>query len=305
MVALLLKRLFHGLVVLWVVATVTFLLLRLAPGGPFDSERKLPPEVIANLEAKYHLDEPVWQQYLRYLAGIARGDFGPSYKYLDRGVTEIIADTLPTSVLLGGLAILFALAISFPIGLLAAYHRNSLIDRCCMFIATLGISLPNFLLGAFLIWAIALQLGWLQAGRWDDWASKILPTVTLGAAPAAYLAALLRSTLIETFGEDFVRTARAKGLTEFVVVAKHALCHSLIPVLTVMGPLTATLLTGSFVVEFVFAIPGMGRFFITAVVDRDYPLIMGVTLIYTALLVCTNLLVDLLYSYVDPRIRAQ
>jgi len=305
MVALLLKRLFHGLVVLWVVATVTFLLLRLAPGGPFDSERKLPPEVIANLEAKYHLDEPVWQQYLRYLAGIARGDFGPSYKYLDRGVTEIIADTLPTSVLLGGLAILFALAVSFPIGLLAAYHRNSLIDRCCMFIATLGISLPNFLLGAFLIWAIALQLGWLQAGRWDDWASMILPTVTLGAAPAAFLAALLRSTLIETFGEDFVRTARAKGLSEFVVVAKHALCHSLIPVLTVMGPLTATLLTGSFVVEFVFAIPGMGRFFITAVVDRDYPLIMGVTLIYTALLVGTNLLVDLLYSYVDPRIRVQ
>ena len=305
MVALLLKRLFHGLVVLWVVATVTFLLLRLAPGGPFDSERKLPPEVIANLEAKYHLDEPVWQQYLRYLAGIARGDFGPSYKYLDRGVTEIIADTLPTSVLLGGLAILFALAVSFPIGLLAAYHRNSLIDRCCMFIATLGISLPNFLLGAFLIWAIALQLGWLQAGRWDDWASMILPTVTLGAAPAAFLAALLRSTLIDTFGEDFVRTARAKGLTEFVVVAKHALCHSLIPVLTVMGPLTATLLTGSFVVEFVFAIPGMGRFFITAVVDRDYPLIMGVTLIYTALLVCANLLVDLLYSYVDPRIRVQ
>ena len=305
MLRLLLKRCLHGLVVLWVVATVTFLLLRLAPGGPFDSERKLPPEVLANLEAKYHLDEPVWQQYLRYLTSIARGDFGPSYKYLDRGVTEIIADTLPTSVLLGSLAILFALAISFPIGLLAAYHRNSLIDRCYMFIATLGISLPNFLLGAFLIWAIALQLGWLQAGRWDDWASMILPTVTLGAAPAAFLAALLRSALIETFGEDFVRTARAKGLTEFVVVAKHALCHSLIPVLTVLGPLTATLLTGSFVVEFVFAIPGMGRFFITAVVDRDYPLIMGVTLIYTALLVCTNLLVDLLYSYVDPRIRAQ
>ena len=305
MVWLLLKRLFHGLVVLWVVATVTFLLLRLAPGGPFDSERKLPPEVIANLEAKYHLDEPVWQQYLRYLAAIAQGDLGPSYKYLDRGVTEIIADTLPTSVLLGGLAILFALAVSFPIGLLAAYHRDSFIDRCCMLVATLGISLPNFLLGAFLIWAIALQLGWLQAGRWDDWASMILPTVTLGAAPAAFLAALLRSTLIETFGEDFVRTARAKGLTEFVVVAKHALCHSLIPVLTVMGPLTAALLTGSFVVEFVFAIPGMGRFFITAVVDRDYPLIMGVTLIYTALLVSANLLVDLLYSYVDPRIRVQ
>jgi oligopeptide transport system permease protein len=305
MISLLLKRLLHGVVVLWIVATLTFFFLRLAPGGPFDSERKLPPEVIANLEAKYHLDEAFWRQYLRYLSGIARGDFGPSYKYLDRGVTEIIADTLPTSALLGGLALLFAVLASFPIGLLAAYYRNSAVDRICMLVATLGISLPNFLFGAFLIWAMALRLGWLQAGRWDDWSSAVLPTVTLGAAPAAYLAALLRSTLIETFGEDFIRTARAKGLKESVVVAKHALSHSMIPVLTVMGPLTAALLTGSFVVEFVFAIPGMGRFFITAVTDRDYPLIMGVTMVYTALLVCTNLLVDLLYSYVDPRIRAQ
>lgn len=305
MITLLLKRLFHGILVIWVVATLTFALLRVAPGGPFDSERKLPPEVIANLEAKYHLDEPVWQQYLRYLSGIAQGDFGPSYKYLDRGVSAIIADTLPTSAVLGGLAILFALLIALPAGLLAAYFRNSAIDRLCMFVATLGISLPNFLLGAFLIWLVALQLGWLQVGRWDDGLSAILPMITLGAAPAAYLAALLRSTLIETLGEDFVRTARAKGLKESVVLGKHALCHSLIPVLTVMGPLAAALLTGSFVVEYVFAIPGMGRFFITAVTDRDYPLIMGVTLVYTALLVCTNLLVDLLYGYVDPRIRVQ
>jgi oligopeptide transport system permease protein len=259
--------------------------------------------VIANLEAKYHLDEPVWQQYFRYLVGIAQGDFGPSYKYLDRGVTQIIADTLPTSALLGGLAVLFALLISFPTGLLAAYYRNSVIDRFCMLLATLGISLPNFILGALLIWAIALKLGWLYAARWDQWSSAILPMITLGAAPAAYLAALLRSTLIDTFGEDFVRTARAKGLKESTVIVKHALCHSLIPVLTVMGPLVAALLTGSFVVEFVFAIPGMGRFFITAVTDRDYPLIMGVTLVYTAILVSANFLVDVLYSYVDPRIR--
>jgi oligopeptide transport system permease protein len=303
MVSLLLKRLFHGLIVLWVVATLTFLLLRLAPGGPFDSDRRLPPEVLANLEAKYHLDEPVWRQYLRYLAGAAQGDFGPSYKYLDRGVTEIIADTLPTSALLGGLAVVFALMVSFPTGLLAAYYRNSIIDRFCMFIATLGISLPNFILGALLIWGIALKLGWLYAARWDQWSSAILPMITLGAAPAAYLTALLRSTLIDTFGEDFVRTARAKGLKESTVMVKHVLRHSLIPVLTVMGPIAAALLTGSFVVEFVFAIPGMGRFFISAVTDRDYPLIMGVTMIYTALLVAANLLVDVLYGYVDPRIR--
>ena len=305
MISLLLKRLIHGVIVLWAVATLTFTLLRLAPGGPFDSERKLPPEILANLEAKYHLNEPLIEQYFGYLAGIARGDLGPSYKYLDRGVTEIIGDTLPTSAVLGGLAIVFALSISFPIGLFAAYYRDSLIDRFCLFVATLGISLPNFILGALLIWAVALQLGWLQAGRWDHWSSAILPTITLGAAPAAYLAALLRSTLVETFGEDFVRTARAKGLKESAVIAKHALANSLIPVLTVIGPLIATLLTGSFVVEYVFAIPGMGRFFITAVTDRDYPLIMGVTLVYTAILVGANFLVDILYGYVDPRIRSE
>lgn len=304
MIALLAKRFVHGLIVLWFVATLTFLALRVAPGGPFDSERKLPPEVIANLEAKYHLDETVARQYLRYLSGVARGDFGPSYKYLDRGVSQIIAETLPTSALLGALALIFAALVAFPIGLFAAYYRGSLVDRICLFLATLGISLPNFILGALLIWTMALELGWLQAGRWDDWSSVILPTITLGAAPAAYLAALLRSTLIETLGEDFVRTARAKGLKESAVVMKHALSHSLIPVLTVMGPLAAALLTGSFVVEYVFAIPGMGRFFITAVTDRDYPLIMGVTLIYTALLVCANFVVDLLYGCVDPRIRA-
>jgi oligopeptide transport system permease protein len=305
MISLLLKRLVHAVIVVWIVATLTFVLLRLAPGGPFDSERKLPPEVIANLEAKYHLDEPILQQYLRYLVGIVRADLGPSYKYLDRGVTDIIRDTLPTSVLLGGLALVFALLISFPAGLLAAYYRDSAIDRCCMFLATLGISLPNFILGALLIWFVALQLGLLQVGRWSDWSTTILPTITLGAAPAAYLAALLRSTLIESFNEDFVRTARAKGLKESVVVMKHAFFNSLIPVLTVVGPLTAALLTGSFVVEYVFAIPGMGRFFITAVTDRDYPMIMGVTLVYTVLLVSANLVVDLLYSYVDPRIRTE
>jgi oligopeptide transport system permease protein len=305
MLAFLFKRLLHGVVVLWVVATLTFFLLRFAPGGPFDRERRLPPEVLANIEAKYHLDEPFFSQYIRYLKGISRGDLGPSYKYLDRGVNEIIGDTLPTSVLLGALALLFALAVSFPTGLMAAYYRNSWIDRGGMLIAMLGISVPHFIIGALLIWAVALQLGWLQAGRWDQWSSAILPTITLGVAPAAYLAALLRSTLIETFGEDFIRTARAKGVKESAVVLKHALRHSLIPVLTVMGPLTAALLTGSFVVEYVFAIPGMGRFFITAVTDRDYPLIMGVTLVYTVLLVCANLLVDLLYGYVDPRIRTE
>jgi oligopeptide transport system permease protein len=303
MVTFLLKRLVHGLIVLWVVATLTFILLRLAPGGPFDRERKLPAEVLANIEAKYHLDEPLSKQYGRYLSGILRVDLGPSYKYLDRGVNEIIAETLPTSALLGLVALVFALAVSVPAGLLAAYFRHSWIDRVSLLAATLGISVPHFVLGALLIWVFALQLGWLQAGRWDSAASMILPAITLGATPAAYLAVLLRSTLIEALGEDFIRTARAKGVREGVVLFKHALRNSLVPVLTVMGPLTAALLTGSFVVEYVFAIPGMGQFFITAVTDRDYPLIMGATLLYTAVLVAANLLVDLCYAYVDPRIR--
>ena len=305
MASFLLKRISHGVAVLWVVATLTFVLLRLTPGGPFDRERKLPPQVVANLEAKYHLDESFLKQYLRYLTNIVQGDLGPSYKYLDRGVNEIIRDTLPTSALLGALAIAFALAASLPIGLFAAYYRGSWIDRWLMIGASIGISVPHFILGAVLIWALALQLNWFHAGRWDAFSSAVLPTITLGAAPAAYLSALLRSSLIETLREDFIRTARAKGINEAGVLLKHALSQSLIPLLTVMGPLTATLLTGSFVVEYVFAIPGMGRFFITAVTDRDYPLIMGVTLIYTALLVSANFVVDLLYGFVDPRIRTE
>jgi oligopeptide transport system permease protein len=303
MARFLLKRLFHGLIVLWVVVTLTFVMLRVTPGGPFDRERRLPPEVMANIAAKYHLDEPWLQQYLRYLKGILQGDLGPSYKYLDRNVSDVILDAFPTSALLGILALLFALLFSFPAALCSASYHNSWADRWCMFSATLGISLPHFILGALLIWIFSLQLGWFQAARWGAINSAVLPTITLGAAPAAYLTYLLRSSLLETLGEDFIRTARAKGLNEGIVLFKHALSNSLIPVLTVLGPLFAALVTGSFVVEYVFAIPGMGRFFITAVTDRDYPLIMGVTMVYTVVLVCANLTVDLLYSFIDPRIK--
>jgi oligopeptide transport system permease protein len=301
----LLRRLLHGLIVLWVVATVTFALLRVLPGGPFDRDRRLPPEVMANIEAKYHLDEPLLRQYGRYLAGILRGDLGPSYKYIDRNVGDIILDTLPTSTVLGLLALLAALAFSFPLGVAAASHHNGWIDRACVFLATVGISLPNFVLGAVLIWVFALQLGWFQAARWGAPGSAVLPAITLGAMPCAQLTYLLRSSLLETLGEDFIRTARAKGLPESLVLFKHAVRNSLIPVLSLLGPLLAILVAGSFVVEFVFAIPGMGRFFITAVTDRDYPLIMGTTLVYTAILVGANMLVDILYSAVDPRMRAR
>ncbi|HEV8341393.1 MAG TPA: ABC transporter permease [Candidatus Binatia bacterium] len=304
MLRFILKRLLHGLAVLWVVATLTFVLMHVTPGGPFDRERRLPPEVLANIAAKYHLDEPLIKQYGRYLRELVQGDLGPSYKYVDRNVADIVRDTLPVSTALGLMSLAFALLISFPAALFAAYYHNSWVDRGSMFLATLGISVPHFILGALLIWIFSVQLGWFQAGRWGQVTSVVLPTITLGAAPAAYLSHLLRSTLLETLGEDFIRTARAKGLRETVVILKHALRNSLIPTLTVLGPLVAALITGSFVIEYVFAVPGMGRFFITAVTDRDYPMIMGVTLIYTALLVSANFLVDLFYSVLDPRIKA-
>jgi oligopeptide transport system permease protein len=301
----LLARLLQGLVVLWVVATLTFILMHLVPGGPFDRERRLPPEVMANIAAKYHLDEPVSLQYLRFIKEVLKGDLGPSYKYIDRDVNSIVAETLPVSAVLGLLALLFAVSFSLPAGLFAAYYAHSSTDRWSMFVATLGISLPNFVLGAMLIWIFSLKLGWLQPGRWGQPSSMILPTITLGAAPAAYLTYLLRSMILEALGEDFIRTARAKGLSEAAILFKHALRNSLIPILTVLGPVAAALVTGSFVVEYVFAIPGLGRFYITAVTDRDYPMIMGVTLVYTTLLVSANFLVDLLYSLIDPRIKAR
>lgn len=305
MTRFLLRRFFYGLAVLWAVATLTFALMHVVPGGPFDREQRLPPQVLANIAAKYHLDDPMISQYLRYLKGLIKGDLGPSYKYLDRTVTDIVASTLPVSVLLGILALAFAVSVALPVGILAAYYQNSWTDRWCLFLATLGISLPNFILGGLLIWIFSLQLGWFQAGRWGTTTSVVLPTITLGSSAAAYLSYLLRSTLIETLGADFIRTARAKGLKETVIIFKHAMRNSISPILTVMGPLLAYLVTGSFVVEYVFAIPGMGRFFITAVTDRDYPMIMGVTLVYSMLLVCANLIVDLLYSVTDPRVKTR
>jgi len=304
MVRYLLRRFLHGVAVLWVVVTLTFVLMHVAPGGPFDRERRVPPEVLANIAAKYHLDEPLTRQYARYLKELMQGDLGPSYKYIDRNVNDIVLETFPVSATLGLLALLFALTFSLPVGLCAAYYHDSWADRWCMFLATLGISLPNFTLGALIIWLFSLQLGWLQPGGWGEPSRLILPTLTLGAAPAAYLSYLTRASLLEALGEDFIRTARAKGLKESAVLLKHALRQSLIPIMTVLGPLVAALVTGSFVVEYIFAVPGMGRFFITAVTDRDYPLIMGVTVVYTALLACANLLVDLCYSLIDPRIKS-
>ncbi len=298
-----LARLLQAIPVLLVVASVTFALLRFLPGGPFDREKVLPPEILRNVEARYHLDEPLLQQYLRYLGGIARGDLGPSYKYVGRDVADVLGDALPVSLQLGGLALALALGFGVVAGLSAGVRRGTAADRWIMLASIAGVSLPGFVLGAGLVLGVGLGLGWLPAALWETPLHAILPALTLAALPAAYIAQLTRASVLEVIELDYVRTARAKGLPESRVRWRHVLRNALLAVITYFGPLMATLLTGSFVVEKIFAVPGIGRFFVTAVTNRDYPLVLGVTLLYAALVVVANLLVDLLYARLDPRIR--
>jgi oligopeptide transport system permease protein len=305
MIRFLTQRALWGLVVIWAVATLTFILLRAAPGGPFDTEKQLPPEILANLAAKYHLDEPAWAQYLRYLGGLATGDLGPSFKYVGRDVADILAETFPVSLALGVVALLVAVALGLLFGVLAGGRPGTWVDQGGMVAATAGVALPNFVFGALAVLLVSHHLHLLPPALWEGPRYLILPALTLGLGPAAYIARLTRSSLLEIGRQDFLRTARAKGLVERAVLLKHQLPNALMPVVTILGPLTATLVTGSFVVEYIFAIPGMGRFFITAVTNRDYPLIMGVTLLYAALLVIANVFVDLAYAWLDPRVKPQ
>ena len=297
------KRLLQGIPVLFVVATLTFIIMRLVPGGPFDQEKKLPPEILANIEAKYHLDQSVGVQYLFYLKQLVHGDMGPSYKYIGRDVTDIILDTFPVSITLGLLAMLIVVGIGVPVGVWSAYRQNSIVDQVFMFFATLGISIPSFVLGTILVWVMSNKLQWLPPALWEGPRYMILPAIALGAPFTGYVARLIRSTVLEVLASDYIRTARAKGLTETTILLKHTLKNSIFPVISVLGPLTAGLVTGSFVIEFIFSIPGMGSFFITAVTNRDYPLIMGVTLVYAVLIVVANIFVDMIYMWLDPRVR--
>ena len=297
------KRLLQGIPVLFVVATLTFIIMRLVPGGPFDQEKKLPPEILANIEAKYHLDQSVGVQYLFYLKQLIHGDMGPSYKYIGRDVTDIILDTFPVSITLGLLAMLIVVGVGVPVGVWSAYRQNSIVDQVFMFFATLGISIPSFVLGTILVWVMSNKLQWLPPALWEGPRYMILPAIALGAPFTGYIARLIRSAVLEVLASDYIRTARAKGLTETTILLKHTLKNSIFPIISVLGPLTAGLVTGSFVIEFIFSIPGMGSFFITAVTNRDYPLIMGVTLVYAVLIVVANIFVDMIYMWLDPRVR--
>ena len=305
MLAYSLKRLLSAIPTLLLLITLAFFLMRFAPGGPFDYERSLPPEIEANLNAKYHLDEPLVQQYLRYLGQVLRGDFGPSFQYQDYTVSELILAGLPVSLLLGGISVLLALVAGVLAGSHAALHRNGWPDHFVMGLTMTGISIPNFVMAPLLILLFAIVLGVLPAGGWNDAAPRnlVLPVIVLALPQIAYVARITRSSLIEVLHSDFIRTARAKGLSAREVLLRHALKPAMVPVVSYLGPTAAAVMTGSVVVEQIFGIPGVGRFFVQGALNRDYTLVLGVVIFYGALVVLFNLLVDLAYAALDPRVR--
>lgn len=297
-----LSRLLTGALVVLVVATLTFFLLRILPGGPFDAEKKIPPAILEAVEKKYHLDRPVLEQYLIYMGNLLRGDFGPSYKYEDRPVADIIRETLPVSAALGLVALSLAFFMGTTVGMISSLFPRSVHDAVSVVVSTSLVSVPSFVVGAALIYFFSVRWGVLPAALWGDAKHAVLPAVTLSLAPFAYISRLVRSNMLDVSGRFFVRTARAKGLGRTKIFVKHVLRNALIPVVTVLGPITAYLVTGSFVVEHIFAIPGIGRFFVFAVSNRDYSVVLGITIVYALILVIANLVVDLLYVLLDPRI---
>ena len=297
-------RLLQAIPVILAVITVTFFLMRVAPGGPFDGEKAVIPEVKAALEAQYRLDQPLLSQYLAYLRDLASGDFGPSFKYPGRSVNELIGAGLPVTAELGVYALLLATLIGALAGVIAALKPNTVQDYLPMSLAMIGICVPSLLLGPLLVLVFGIQLEWLPVSGWGDIpGAKILPSITLGAAYAAYIARLARAGMLEVLSQDYIRTARAKGLPEWQVVVKHGLRGGLLPVLAFLGPAFAGLLAGSFVVETVFQIPGLGRFYVQAAFNRDYTMILGTSVFLSVLIVLFNLLSDLLAAALNPRLR--
>jgi len=288
---------------IWIVVTLGFILMRAAPGGPFDAERKLPPSIEKNLKAKYHYDEPLVKQYVRYLGGIARLDLGPSLKLQGRSVNEVIAQALPYSLILGGLALCLSLALGIALGALAAARQNSPVDYATMVIALAGISVPTFVIGPLLIIIFVFVLKLLPVAQWGGPSHLVMPVITLAAPFTAYIARLTRAGMLDVLNQPFIIAARAKGVSERAVIYKHALKVAILPVVTFLGPASAQILTGSVVVEKIFNLPGLGRFFVNSAFNRDHTIALGVALLYCVLLLVFNLIVDISYAYLDPRIR--
>ncbi len=297
------RRLLETIPVLFIIVTATFFLVRLAPGGPFAAEKKLPPEVIRALEAHYNLDASLGRQYLDYLGSLMKGDLGPSFKNPSYTVNEQIAMSFPVSMELGVYALAVALVIGMSAGIVASLRPNTLQDYVPMSMAMFGICIPSFVLGPLLVLVFSLWMGWLPVAGWDSPAHKILPSITLGAAYAAYIARLSRGGMLEVMAQDFIRTARAKGLSETKVVLRHGLRGGIQPVVVFLCPATAGLLTGSFAVEKIFQVPGLGKKFIESAFNRDYTMVLGTVLFYATLLVLFNILADILVAWLDPRVR--
>lgn len=297
------RRLLQTVPVLFVIITATFFMVRFVPGGPFTSEKALPPEILKNLEAHYGLDRPIWRQYTNYLGRILRGDLGPSFKYSNRTVNEIVGQKLPVSLELGGWALLIALLIGLPLGVIAAVRRNSWLDYVCSFIGMIGICVPVYVGGPLFALLFGIHLRWVNVSGWYEWTDRLLPALTLGLAYAAYIMRMTRGGMLEVLNQDYIRTARAKGASEMRVVLRHALRGGLLPVVSFLGPAIAGILTGSFVIETVFQIPGLGREFVNSAFNRDYTMILGTVILYATLIVVCNLVVDVVQVWLNPRLK--
>jgi len=298
-----LRRLGGAIPTLFIIITGSFFMIRMAPGGPFDRERVVPPDILANLMRAYHLDEPLWKQYLRYLGDLAHGDFGPSFKYKDFTVAELIAQGFPVSLSLGTIAMAVALSIGLTLGVWAALRQNSIVDYSAMGFSMVGIAVPNFVVAPTLTLVFGLMLGWLPVGGWGSPANYVLPVTALCLPQIAAIARLTRASMIEVLGSNFVRTARAKGMPERVTITRHAIRAALLPVISYLGPAIAQIITGSVVIEQIFSIPGIGRYFVQSSLNRDYTMVMGVTIFYGALVIFCNLVADMLYGVLDPKVR--
>jgi oligopeptide transport system permease protein len=303
MLSYILKRIAGTLPTLFIIVTIAFFMIRLAPGGPFDSERDIPPEIAANLERVYHLNDPLWLQYGHYLLNVLKGDFGPSFKYLDYSVSELIWQGFPVSIQLGLLAMILALVIGVGLGITAALKQNGFIDYSVMALAMTGITIPNFVMAPVLVLVFAVFLGWLPAGGWGNLKHMVLPVIALSLPQIATIARMTRASLIETMNAPYIRTAKAKGIPPKLILLRHASRATLLPILSWLGPATAAIITGSVVVEQIFGLPGIGKHFVNGALNRDYTLVMGVVIFYGVLIILMNLLVDLLYAWLDPRIR--
>jgi oligopeptide transport system permease protein len=297
------KRVLMALVTIWAVATITFFLMNLVPGGPFLSEKAISPQAQAALEAKYGLDKPLSQQYITYITDAAKGDFGDSLKQRGRSVMSIILMKFPVSARVGGISIIVALLVGIPLGCLAALHRGKVADSVISIVSTIGIAVPSFVICTIMMYFLGVKLNIFPTFGLASWKHYVMPVISLSLYPTAYIMRLTRSSMLDVLGQDYMRTAKAKGVNQLKSISKHALRNAILPVITYVGPLTAYTLVGSFIVEKIFTIPGLGSEFIGCITSRDYTLIMGTTIFLAALMVVMNVIVDIVYKLVDPRIK--